>query len=325
MTIVLLAGLGTGLALIGLWRAARPSRGSAHGVVRAMELASVASRDASRLRASGGPSAMATPQPAPKDRRQSPFEVHRRVGELVADALDDRFRHSGPDTLFSEISGWLRVTGTSLSEVCGEVVLAAFAGLALPIVFQMVAGAGGVRVPATFLLPAAPLAGTAFGLAPVLALRNRASQARKSARFVLASFLDLVVLGLAGGMGIEGALHSAARVSDDAMSLRLRESLEIARDSGETPWRALAALGSELGIDELAELAAAVGLAGREGARVRSTLAAKAGSIRRHQLAEAESEANTLTERLFFPGAFLLVGFLLFLGYPAVSRILGGF
>jgi tight adherence protein C len=66
-------------------------------------------------------------------------------------------------------------------------------------------------------------------------------------------------------------------------------------------------------------------LAGSEGARVRSTLAAKAASIRRHDLSDAESEANTLTERLFVPGALLLVGFLLFVGYPAVARIASGF
>ena len=39
----------------------------------------------------------------------------------------------------------------------------------------------------------------------------------------------------------------------------------------------------------------------------------------------AEAEANALTERLFLPGAFLLVGFLLFVGYPAFTRIASGF
>ena len=84
-------------------------------------------------------------------------------------------------------------------------------------------------------------------------------------------------------------------------------------------------LGVDLGVSELEELAAAVGLAGQEGARIRSSLAAKASTARRHELAEAESEANTVTERLFLPGVLLLTGFILFIGYPAVARILGGF
>jgi tight adherence protein C len=74
----------------------------------------------------------------------------------------------------------------------------------------------------------------------------------------------------------------------------------------------------------LEELAAAVGLAGAEGARIRLTLAAKAKSIRQHDLAEAESDANAVTERLFLPGVFLLVGFLVFIAYPAVARISAG-
>jgi hypothetical protein len=68
----------------------------------------------------------------------------------------------------------------------------------------------------------------------------------------------------------------------------------------------------------------AVSLAGTEGARVRSTLAAKAASIRRHELADAETDANTITERLFIPGVLLLIGFVIFIGYPAVARLTAG-
>ena len=109
------------------------------------------------------------------------------------------------------------------------------------------------------------------------------------------------------------------------MSRRIAAALSFARDRGDTPWRALSELGRNLQIDELVELGAAVGLAGSEGARIRPTLAAKAASIRRHELARAETDANTITERLFVPGAFLLVGFLLFIGYPAFARISAGF
>jgi Flp pilus assembly protein TadB len=137
-------------------------------------------------------------------------------------------------------------------------------------------------------------------------------------------FLDLVVLALAGGLGIEGALHAAAGISDSPVSLQLVGALDVARDSGDTPWEALAGLGRELGVTELVELASAVNLAGTEGARIKSTLAAKAASIRRHELAEAETDANTITDRLFIPGVLLLVGFLIFIGYPAVARLSAG-
>jgi hypothetical protein len=125
-------------------------------------------------------------------------------------------------------------------------------------------------------------------------------------------------------MGIEGALHASASIGENAVSGRILTSLALAQDAGQPPWDALDHLGRDLGIAELTELAAAVGLAGAEGARIRLTLVAKANSIRRHELAEAESEANSVTERLFLPGVFLLVGFLVFIAYPAVARISAG-
>jgi len=108
------------------------------------------------------------------------------------------------------------------------------------------------------------------------------------------------------------------------VSRRLFAALSLCRDTGEPPWEALARLGKTLGIDELGELAATTGLAAMEGAKVRTTLAARSASIRRHELASAEAEANALTERLFLPGMFLLVGFLIFIGYPAFTRIASG-
>jgi len=197
-------------------------------------------------------------------------------------------------------------------------------GLLLPGVWWMVVTAGGVHL--SFAVPL--WAGLAFGCAggalPLFVLHARASRARQSARRVVGSFLNLVVLCLAGGMGIEGALHASAGIGDDDISERILRSLVLAQDAGEAPWDALDRLGRDLGVTELRELAAAVGLAGAEGARIRSTLAAQAGSIRRYDLAESESAANAVTERLFLPGVFLLVGFLVFVAYPAVARISAG-
>ena len=148
---------------------------------------------------------------------------------------------------------------------------------------------------------------------------------RRHFRVVVGSFVDLVVLGLAGGVGIDGALHAAAQVSPDWAAQRLGRALSAARDGGTTPWAALEALGRDLGVRELVELSTTVQLAGTEGARIRQSLTARSASLRRHEQAEAESAANAMTERLFLPGALLLLGFLLFIGYPAFHRILGGF
>jgi Flp pilus assembly protein TadB len=141
---------------------------------------------------------------------------------------------------------------------------------------------------------------------------------------VICVFLDLVILGLAGGMGIEGALLAAAELGESDLSRQMFAALCAGRESGDPPWTCLARLGDKLGIDELGELAGAAALAGTEGAKVRATLAARVDTIRRHELAKAEAEANAITERLFMPGVLLLVGFLLFVGYPAFARIVSG-
>lgn len=75
---------------------------------------------------------------------------------------------------------------------------------------------------------------------------------------------------------------------------------------------------------ELEELANSLTLAGAEGARVRQSLMAKAESLRQRRMTEAEAEANESSERMVLPLVLLGLGFLLFLGYPAVSRVLGG-
>src|SRR3546814_5717541 len=70
--------------------------------------------------------------------------------------------------------------------------------------------------------------------------------------------------------------------------------------------------------NELAELAASVSLAGSHGARIRASLAAKADTLRGHQIAETESAAEAATERMTVPVAVLLFGFLVFIAYPAI-------
>jgi tight adherence protein C len=230
----------------------------------------------------------------------------------------------GDFSVLGRLQPALKLTDSSFEILFSEVVLGAVAGALLPLVFWGIVSADNLRLSIIFPAWAAVLFAAGGTTLPFVALFSEAKKRRRAARTVVMSFLDLVVLCLAGGMGIEGALHAAAQVGDDPVSGRIHRALMLARDAGETPWDALGRVGTETGVEELNELAAAVGLAGSQGARVRATLAAKAASIRKHELADEEAEANTVTERLFLPGVLLLVGFLLFIGYPAVARIASG-
>jgi tight adherence protein C len=119
-------------------------------------------------------------------------------------------------------------------------------------------------------------------------------------------------------------LADAAGVGEGWAFAALRRALDQARLARETPWAALGRLGDELGVGELSELAANVALAGTEGAKVRASLAAKAVSLRTHELAEAETADQAATERMSLPVVLLFAGFLFFLGFPAVERVLHG-
>lgn len=160
---------------------------------------------------------------------------------------------------------------------------------------------------------------------PDIAIRSEASERRAEFRHTLTAFLDLVVVSLAGGRGVDGALTDAAAGGSGWAFVRLRATLMAATSARRTPWSALGEMGESYGIGELSELAASVALAGTEGARVRASLVAKATSLRAHQLAEIESEARAATERMSVVTVGLFVGFLLFVGYPAIAAVLTGF
>ena len=190
------------------------------------------------------------------------------------------------------VAGWLIMSAGSVS-----------APLAIPVVFGLAMGAGG------FLLPDA-------------LLRGEAATYRRDFNAQLAVYLDLVVVLLAGGRGVDGALTSAAAMGDSAAFIRIRRTLAAAQLNRESPWRALDRLANTLGIAALAELAASVTLAGESGARVRESLAAKAESIRARLLSETEADAHRRSETMSGPVVMMLTGFVLLVGFPAVYALM---
>jgi Flp pilus assembly protein TadB len=301
MTAVLLAGIGTGLGLTGLLVAVHRARPSLAAAIFDLH---------------AGQGALASKHPRDS---VAVWRVDRRIALSVARAI----RRRGP--LNDRHWALLAVTETSLEDLCNQAVASGAVACLLPWLLWVLAAGAGLGVPVAVPLWLAVLLPVAGAALPVVMLGARAKECRRAARGAVGSFVELVVLGLAGGMGIEGALFAAAQVGDNRLARRIESALTSARHAGEPPWDALARLGKQPGVDELDELAAALSLAGNEGARIRATLAAKAASIRRHDLADAEAEANTVTERLFLPGVLLLAGFLLFVGYPAYARIATGF
>lgn len=181
----------------------------------------------------------------------------------------------------------------------------------------------GVPLPGGAPLLAALVFG-AFGFfLPDLALKGEAARRRRDFRRVVGVFLDLVAMNLAGGRGLPEALLAAASISDHWAVIRIRQSLANARLMGNTPWQALGELGDELGLEELRDLAGALGLAADDGAKIRSSLSARAATLRRKEMAESEGEAGERSQSMLVAQLLICSAFLLFLAFPAVERLVG--
>jgi len=199
--------------------------------------------------------------------------------------------------------------------------LGALAGLLVPNLVTLALAAVGIQLQiGVVVLVSVGLAAVGFVL-PDHLLHEEAEERRRSFRHALSSYLDLVNVLLAGGAGIDTALHAAADAGGGWGYQTIRTELRRARLTGQSPWDTFADLAERLDVNELAELAASVSLAGSHGARIRASLAAKADTLRGHQIAETESAAEAATERMTIPVAVLLFGFLIFIAYPAVAQI----
>jgi Flp pilus assembly protein TadB len=160
-----------------------------------------------------------------------------------------------------------------------------------------------------------------FFMLPDLEVRRDAAAKREDFRRVVAAYLDLVSMNLAGGRGLPEALMTAAEVSDGWALRRLRDCLTDARLTGVPQWTALGNLGTDLGVKELTDLGAALNLVADDGAKVRASLSSRAETMRRREIAEMEGKAGARSQSMLVAQMLLCAGFLIFILYPATVRI----
>ncbi|MGB3733314.1 MAG: hypothetical protein WA964_00055 [Ilumatobacter sp.] len=170
---------------------------------------------------------------------------------------------------------------------------------------------------ALLLLLVGAVAGWIFS---VFDLRSDAEVKRREFRHALTAYLELVAILQAGGAGTQSALYDAATIGRGSGFRHLKTALSAAQSRREAPWETLGVLGQRLGVSELVELKQSMTLAG-DGARVRESLRAKADAMRDKARAQQESEAEKKSESMVLPVVMTFVGFLLLIGYPAISGL----
>jgi tight adherence protein C len=253
------------------------------------------------------------------DRRHQEESLRmRRLGSGLRRALEAR-----GITVPPSISADLGIAGRSVETHLATSLVAALMGFVVP--FLMLTPLSIVTGSLPGVVPVwLGILGAAVGaVLPTLQLRTIAADRRRDFRHVVSAFLDLVAMNLAGGRGVPEALTSASGISDGWAFVRIRDTLETAKLQGVTPWAALGELGDELAIDELRDLSAALALVAEDGAKVRDSLTARAVSMRKRELADTEGRAQARSQSMLMAQMLLCVGFLLFLTYPAVARVIG--
>lgn len=195
--------------------------------------------------------------------------------------------------------------------------LAAFASVPLlALVFSL------LGLPGIFSLWVGLLWATLVFVLPDTQVRKLAARRRRDFRTVVGTYLDLVAMRVASGSGVAEALTDAATIGEGWTFARLRAALSGGRTDGLSPARSLGRLGSELDVPELIDLASQLSLVDTAGAQAETSLRAKAASLRERQLSDAHGKANERSQHMLIAQVLLGVGFLILIGYPAVSKVL---
>jgi pilus assembly protein TadC len=216
----------------------------------------------------------------------------------------------------------LALLGISVTRFAVQRVTFLLFGLIVPVPLNLLAAVSGVPLPWAVPAGAGVVLGVLFALIPGYAARIQARERRREFRAALATYLDMVALERAAGAGPPEALQSPADICSGWVFSRIAQVLEQAKRAGEQPWRGLAALGEQVRIPELTELADIAEDAGSEGTKVLSTLLAKAQSMRTAALTDARATANSRTSEMPVAIGISVFGFLMLVCFPAVYRIM---
>jgi hypothetical protein len=234
-------------------------------------------------------------------------------------------------TRFCAEQGWelrslrssLALVGRSVENFLATKILLAVFGLIFPPLILTGMGLLGIHVSLIIPVWAAVLFGGIFFMLPDLELRQQVEKRRRDFRHAIGAFLDLVAMNLSGGRGVPEALMAASDIGTGWAFWRIRDALSNARITGQTPWQALGALGEEVQVNELKDLASALSLVAEDGAKVRESLTARAASLRRRELADLEGQAGERSQSMLVAQMLLAAAFLVFLMYPAVQTLIG--
>ncbi|MFD8882096.1 type II secretion system F family protein [Streptomyces erythrochromogenes] len=216
----------------------------------------------------------------------------------------------------------LELVGRSPAAHLGRKLALALYGLLLPVLVVALANLAGYPFP--IAIPAIAGIGLAvvFWLLPDLQLKQQATEAKEDFRYAVKAYLRLVQLEREADAAPTQALKRAAEVGEGWVFAKIRDTITRAELEGISPWEGLKRLSLELDVPELGAPADIIAIAGEEGAAVGDTLGAQAKSLSGALVTSAKAQANMASEKMVMPVAMLVLIMTVYIGYPAISRIM---
>lgn len=239
-----------------------------------------------------------------------------RVGRRLADWAEAR------GLAFRSLRRDVALAGTSIEALLVVKLVGALAGFLVALLAVGVFAAIGLVAPLPVALIGAALVAAAAFVIPDAVIAGQANRRRDEFRHALSAYVEWVQLEMAGSAAPAEALAAAARAGFGWPFALIRATLFRAVRSGTGQWAALADLGDQIGVKELADLGRLVRSVAADGAQVRSTLTSRAAGMRHAALADQAGEEGKKDQSMQIAQILVGLGFLLFIGYPAVVQIL---
>ncbi|MGQ4356576.1 hypothetical protein [Streptomyces drozdowiczii] len=216
----------------------------------------------------------------------------------------------------------LRLLEMSPAKLLGRCARMAALGMVLPQLFVLILTLGGKRPPLPVPVVLALAVGAFFAFKCLDDVRDDAKKLREEYRYTIVSLLERLILIRSANASAGESLLRAASVGDTTPAMQIREALEHARLTGTLYWSALAELGAQIGVEDLARPARAMALAGEERAAVTRTLENQVDLLNAAVQGDRETRANQATEQMDLPALTVGLSLVVFCALPAFIKIL---
>jgi tight adherence protein C len=199
---------------------------------------------------------------------------------------------------------------------------------ALPVLFLLSSGVLPFEFSGTLTLAAAAMMGVVGLILPAVLLDRMRSKMRERYRQAFPDFMDLIVVCIESGLGLNAAIERVGREilqSCPPLGANLH-LLCLELRAGRTLTEALDGLAERVGIEEVKSLKLMLKQSEELGASIAATLRVYSDEMRDKRLMRAEAKAHALPVKMTLPlGAFIFPVILMVIMVPLIIRIKNAF